>query len=36
VTGFWICIGLCVLGFAIDNGLTNIAQQLKRVAERLK
>ena len=25
-TGFWIGLGIAILGLAIDNGLSNIAQ----------
>lgn len=28
LAGFWIGLGLFLLGLAIDNGLTNIANQI--------
>ena len=31
-----ICVGLVVLGCAIDNGLTNIANQLKSLATAIR
>ena len=28
MNGFWIMLGLCVLGLSLDNGLSNIAKSL--------